>query len=370
MPVQFGNLRAHYDAFRRQIDEAVRRTLDSGWYVLGQEVTAFEQEFAAYIGVRHCVGVGNGTDAIEVALRALGVGAGDEVITVSHTATFTALGIAGAGAEPVFVDIDEATYTLAPGSLAQALSAKTKAVVPVHLYGCPADLHAIQRELGENIPIIEDVAQAHGATLRGKRLGSIGTLGCFSFYPSKNLGCFGDGGAVTTNDDALAERLRQIRNGGQADRYLHALPGVNSRLDELQAAILRAQLPHLDAMNARRREIAARYTSGLAQVPGLVLPRPEPPDMSFVYHLYVVRSPKRDELRQALAQRGVAAQVHYPIPAHRQPAFARPGPSLNLPVTDRASQEVLSLPMYPELTNAEVDEVIEAVRDAVRDIAR
>ena len=364
MPVQFGNLRAHYDAFRREIDEAVRRALDSGWYVLGQEVAAFEQEFAAYIGARHCVGVGNGTDAIEVALRALGIGVGDEVITVSHTATFTAIGIAGAGAEPVFVEIDEASYTLAPGSLSQALTAKTKAVIPVHLYGCPADLHAIERELGGNIPIVEDVAQAHGAMLRGKRLGSIGTLGCFSFYPSKNLGCFGDGGAVTTNDDALAERLRQIRNGGQADRYLHALPGVNSRLDELQAAILRAQLPHLDAMNARRREIAARYTRGLTGIPGLVLPRPEPPDMTFVYHLYVVRSPKRDELRQALAQRGIAAQVHYPIPAHRQPAFARPGQSPNLPVTDRASQEVLSLPMYPELSNAEVDEVIAAVRDA------
>ena len=194
-------------------------------------------------------------------------------------------------------------------------------------------------------------------------------LGCFSFYPSKNLGAFGDGGAVTTNDDALAERLRQIRNGGQTDRYLHAILGVNSRLDELQAAILRAQLPHLEAMNARRREIAARYTAGLAGLTGLTLPRAEPSDMRFVYHLYVVRSAARDALRQALAARGIAAQVHYPIPAHRQPAFAANAVGVSLPATDRASQEVLSLPMYPELSNAEVDEVIAAVRDAVREAA-
>jgi dTDP-3-amino-3,4,6-trideoxy-alpha-D-glucose transaminase len=370
MPVLFGNLRAHYDAYREEIDAALRRAMDSGWYVLGQEVTAFEQEFAAYIGVRHCIGVGNGTDAIEVALRALDIGMGDEVITVSHTATFTAIGIAGAGATPVFVDIEEASYTMSPHAVSRAVTAKTKAVIPVHLYGSPADLTAIERELGGKLPIIEDVAQAHGATLGGKRLGSVGTLGCFSFYPSKNLGAFGDGGAVTTNDDALSERLRQIRNGGQTDRYLHAIPGVNSRLDELQAAILRAQLPHLEAMNARRREIALRYTAGLAGLEGLALPRTEPSDMRFVYHLYVVRSPARDALRQALAARGIAAQVHYPIPAHRQPAFVANAVGVNLPVTDRASQEVLSLPMYPELSNAEVDEVIAAVRDAVREAAR
>ena len=366
MPVLFGNLRAHYDAHRESIDAAVRRTLESGWYVLGQEIASFEREFAAYLGVRHCVGVGNGTDAIEVALRALGVGAGDEVITVSHTATFTAVGIAGAGARPVFVDIDEASYTMAPHGLARAVTAKTKAVVPVHLYGAPADLDAIDHALAGKIPIVEDVAQATGAMLRGRRLGSIGTLGCFSFYPTKNLGAFGDGGAVTTNDDALAERLRQIRNGGQVDRYLHAIPGVNSRLDEMQAAILRAQLPHLDAMNARRREIAARYTSGLSGLSGLALPPAEPADRRFVHHLYVVRSRARDALRAALQERGIGAQVHYPIPAHRQPAFAADASGVVLPVTDRASQEVLSLPLYPELSNAEVDEVIAAVRDAVR----
>jgi dTDP-3-amino-3,4,6-trideoxy-alpha-D-glucose transaminase len=373
MPVLFGNLRAHYEAFRGEIDAAIRRTLDSGWYVLGRELAAFEQEFAAYIGVRHCVGVGNGTDAIEIALRALEIGAGDEVITVSHTATFTAIGIAGAGAEPVFVDIDEHSYTMAPKAAARALTPKTKAVVPVHLYGAAADLDGIARELGHGIPIIEDVAQAHGATLRGRRLGSIGTLGCFSFYPSKNLGCFGDGGAVTTNDDTLAERLRQIRNGGQADRYQHVVLGVNSRLDELQAAILRAQLPHLDAMNQRRREIAARYNAGLSGLSGLSLPRDPPPELSFVYHLYVVRSAGRDALREALARQGIATQVHYPIPAHRQKAFARSSDNTNLPLTDRVCGEVLSLPMYPELSDAEVDEVIAAVcaahRDARRDAA-
>jgi dTDP-3-amino-3,4,6-trideoxy-alpha-D-glucose transaminase len=367
MPVPFGNLRAHYDAHRQEIDAAVRRALDSGWYVLGKEIEAFEREFAAYVGVRHCVGVGNGTDAIEIALRALDIGVGDEVITVSHTATFTAVGIAGAGATPVFVDIEAGSFAMDAQAARAAVTKQTKAVVPVHLYGEPADLDALERELGGAIPIVEDVAQAHGSMLRGRRTGGIGKLACFSFYPSKNLGAFGDGGAVTTNDDALAERLRQVRNGGQADRYQHVVLGVNSRLDELQAAILRAQLPHLDAMNARRREIAARYSRGLADLAGLVLPRSEPADMHFVYHLYVLRSPKRDALREALSKQGVAAQVHYPIPAHRQPAFAKQGAQLSLPLTDRAAAEVLSLPMYPTLSDAEVDEVIAAVRAAVRD---
>lgn len=366
MTVLFGNLRAHYDAYRNEIDEAVRRVLDSGWYVLGKEIAAFEREFAAYVGSRHCVGVANGTDAIEVALRALGVGAGDEVITVSHTATFTAVGIAGAGATPVFVDIAADSYAMDAESAGRAVTARTKAVVPVHLYGEPADVDAIRLAVGPNVPIVEDVAQAHGAELRGRRTGSIGVLGCFSFYPSKNLGAFGDGGAVTTNDDALAERLRQIRNGGQSDRYLHAVPGVNSRLDEMQAAILRAQLPHLEAMNQRRREIAARYNRGLQDLPGIALPRAQPADAVFVYHLYVLRSPRRDALRDSLAKHGVVAQVHYPIPAHRQPAFAAEG-KVELPLTDRAAAEVLSLPMYPALSDSEVDEVIQAVRQAVRE---
>ena len=367
MAVSFGNLRTHYDAYREEIDAAVRRALESGWYVLGRELEAFEKEFAAYVGAKHCVGVANGTDAIEVALRALGVGVGDEAITVSHTATFTAVGIAGAGAKPVFVDVDEQTYTMAPSAVSAAVTANTKAIIPVHLYGMPADLDAIERAVDGKYPIIEDVAQAHGARLRGRRLGSIGTLACFSFYPSKNLGAFGDGGAVTTNDDALAERMRQIRNGGQADRYQHVVLGVNSRLDEIQAAILRAQLPHLDAMNARRREIAARYTRGLAGIPGLVLPPTEPAEMSFVYHLYVLRSPQRDALRGWLAKRGIAAQVHYPIPAHRQLPFVVAGAPA-LPATDRVSAEVLSLPMYPELSDAEVDEVVDAVRTAVGEL--
>lgn len=365
MAVAFGNLRTHYEAYRNEIDAAVRRALESGWYVLGRELEAFEKEFATYVGVKHCVGVANGTDAIEVALRALGVGSGDEVITVSHTATFTAVGIAGAGAKPVFVDIHEQTYTMDPSAIPAAVTARTKAIVPVHLYGMPADLDAIERAVDGRFPIVEDVAQAHGARLRGRRLGSIGTLACFSFYPSKNLGAFGDGGAVTTNDDALAERMRQIRNGGQADRYQHLVLGVNSRLDELQAAILRAQLPHLDAMNSRRREIAARYTRGLANVPGLILPPNEPADMSFVFHLYVLRSSQRDALRAGLAKLGVAAQVHYPIPAHRQAAFAV---EATLPATDRVCAEVLSLPMYPELRDDEVDEVIAAVRTAAGEL--
>jgi dTDP-4-amino-4,6-dideoxygalactose transaminase len=359
MSIPFGDLKAHYEAYQDAIDAAVRRVLSSGWYILGKEVEAFEREFAAYVGARHCIGVGNGTDAIEIALRALGVGPGDEVITVSHTAAFTALGITGAGARPVFVDIDEASYTIDPKAVARAITPRTKAIVPVHLYGSPADLEAI-RAVSAGIPVVEDVAQAHGARLSGRILGSIGEIGCFSFYPSKNLGALGDGGAITTNDDRVAECARMVRNGGQRDRYQHVLAGVNSRLDELQAAILRAKLPHLDSMNERRRAIANRYRAGLSGIPDLLLPEPDGPRARSVHHLFVIRTLRRDALRKHLDLAQIGTQIHYPIPAHLQLAFARERTSL--PVTERVVGEILSLPIYPELSDGSVDEIVRAIR--------
>jgi dTDP-4-amino-4,6-dideoxygalactose transaminase len=369
MNVPFGDLKARYETHRAAVDGAVRRVLERGWFVLGPEVEAFEREFAEATGVPHAVGVGNGTDAIEIALRGLGVKHGDEVVTVSHTATFTALGIAGAGATPVFVDVDPVTQTMNPEALEPAITERTRAIVPVHLYGMPADMRAITAIASKfALPVIEDAAQAHGATLDGRTVGGLGTVACFSFYPSKNLGAFGDGGALTTDDEALAKRFRMLRNGGQADRYTHAEAGVNSRLDELQAAVLRVFLQQLPAMNARRRAIAARYREGLGNLPNLALPVTPDDGRVSVFHLFVVRHPERDRLRVALAERGVQAVVHYPVPAHLQPAFSPPRASL--PVTERLAREVLSLPIHPELSDEQVSHVIAATRDAVDAIAR
>jgi dTDP-3-amino-3,4,6-trideoxy-alpha-D-glucose transaminase len=363
MHVPFGDLKARYQTHRLAIDAAVKRVLERGWFVLGPELEAFESEFSANVGTSECVGVGNGTSAIEIALRALGVGPGDEVVTVAHTATFTALGIAATGATPVFVDVDESTQTMSVEALRAALGERTRAVVPVHLYGTPADVPAILRvtqPLG--IPVVEDAAQAHGARLAEGAVGTLARAACFSFYPSKNLGAFGDGGAITTSDPALAAKFRMLRNGGQADRYTHAVVGVNSRLDELQAAILRALLPELAAMNARRRAVAERYRQELAGLPRLTLPPAERPGSASAWHLFVIRHPEREKLREALASRGVQALVHYPTPSHLQPAFAPPRSAL--PVSERLAREVLSLPLHPELSDEQVSAVIAAVRDA------
>jgi dTDP-4-amino-4,6-dideoxygalactose transaminase len=363
MHVPFGDLKARYETHRATVDAAVKRVLERGWFVLGPELEAFEQEFATSVGTAHAVGVGNGTSAIEIALRALDVGPGDEVATVAHTATFTALGIAATGATPVFVDVDESTQTLSAAALRAAITERTRAVVPVHLYGAPADMPAIlavTRPLG--IPVVEDAAQAHGARLAEGAVGTLGAAACFSFYPSKNLGAFGDGGAITTSDAAIAAKVRVLRNGGQADRYTHAVVGVNSRLDELQAAILRAFLPLLPAMNARRRAVAERYKQELAGLPRLTLPPAERAGSASAWHLFVVRHPERDALKDALASRGVQALVHYPTPSHLQPAFAPP--RALLPVSERLAREVLSLPLHPELSDEQVAAVIAAVRDA------
>jgi len=354
-----GNPRAQYESHKAAIDAAARRVLESGRYILSEEVDAFEREFAEYIGVCHAVGVGSGTEALHLALAALGVGAGDEVVTVAHTAVATVAAIELSGATPVLVDIEPQYFTLDPHQLEAAITPRTKAIIPVHLYGQPADLDAIM-VIAERygIKVIEDCAQAHGAMYRGQRVGSLGDIACFSFYPTKNLGAIGDAGAVTTNNSELAERVRHLRQYGWAERNVSNMPGWNSRLDELQAAILRVKLEFLDADNERRREIAALYDELLADS-DLVLPA-QRPEATHVFHLYVVRSTDRDNLLSALRSSGVGAMVHYPL-LHLQPAyFGRLAGAENLPNTERAAKEVLSLPIYPELTDVEVRKVATA----------
>jgi dTDP-4-amino-4,6-dideoxygalactose transaminase len=356
-----GNPRAQYESRRAAIDRAIKRVLEGGRYILGEEVSAFEREFADYIGVGSAIGVGSGTEALHLALAACGVGAGDEVITVAHTAVATVAAIELCGAAPVFVDIEPDYFTLNPNHLEEAITSRTKAVIPVHLYGQPADLSgiiAIAQQHG--VKVIEDCAQAHGAFYSDKRVGSWGDIACFSFYPTKNLGAIGDGGAVVTNDPSLAEKVRCLREyGWESERNVSDARGWNSRLDELQAAILRVKLQFLDEDNKRRREIAALYDELLCDS-DLILPRRRA-DATHVFHLYVVRSTERDDLLARLRGEGVGASIHYPVPVHLQPAYAgRFGEAGTLPNTERIAKEILSLPIYPELSGAEIRKVAEA----------
>ena len=361
-PLPTADPRAAYHAAGDEIQAAIRRVLESGRYILGPEVEAFEREFAAYLGCARAVGVASGTDALELALRAAGIGAGDRVVTVALTATATVAAIAAAGARAEFVDVEERTLTLDPAALAQRLAGGSapapQAVVPVHLYGNPADLPgitAVARRHG--VKVIEDCAQAHGAGFQGRRVGAWGDAAAFSFYPTKNLGAIGDGGAVTTDDPRLAEEVRRLRQYGWRDRYVSETPGINSRLDELQAAILRVKLPRLDADNERRRNLAARYLAGLAST-RLVLPG-TPAAGEPVWHQFVVRTPARDALRARLAAAGIEAAVLYPVPVHRQPAYR--DDTVTLPVTERACRELLCLPLHPGLSAGDVDAVCEHV---------
>jgi dTDP-4-amino-4,6-dideoxygalactose transaminase len=359
---------AGYRACKQEIDAAVARVLASGRYILGPEVAQFEAEFAAAFRLGQVVGVASGTDAIVLALLALGIGRGDLVATVAHTAVATVAAIEMVGAEPVLVDIEDRFLTLDPSALARCLAVQPgiKAVIPVHLYGQAADLEPIlelARRYGAKV--IEDCAQAHGAELDGRMLGSFGDLACFSFYPTKNLGGFGDGGAVATRRPDLAENLRELREYGWRQRYISALAGRNSRLDELQAAILGTRLPHLATGNARRAAIAACYDRGLSGLP-LDLPQRRAGAVS-AWHQYVIRSPDRDRLRSILATQGIATGIHYPVPIHRQPAYADRVQidAAGLAVTERAAAEVLSLPLYPELSDDDVARVIAALRAAL-----
>ncbi|HET7747274.1 MAG TPA: DegT/DnrJ/EryC1/StrS family aminotransferase [Vicinamibacteria bacterium] len=360
--VPFVDFRAHVRGIRADLDRALARVLDSGWFILGPEGEAFEKELAAYLDAKEAVAVANGTEAIQLALEALGVGKGDEVVTSPLTAAFTALAVLRAGGTPVFADLDPRTLNVDPAAVEAALTPRTKALLPVHLYGHPCDLDpllALARKRG--IPLVEDACQAVGARYRGRRVGAISGIGALSFYPTKNLGALGDGGAVVVNDPEVARRLRRLRNGGQSDRYRHEVVGVNSRLDEMQAALLRASLGHLEAWTERRRALAARYQEALATA-GVEVPR-EQEYATAVWHLFVVRHDRRDDLMAGLKERGIGTLVHYPIPLHLQPAFPGTGRKGQFPVAEREAGRILSLPLYPEMTDAQVDAVIAAVRD-------
>jgi len=358
--------KANYLAHKEEIDQAIRRVLDSGWYILGQEVTAFEQEFAQYLGVGHAIGVASGTDALEIALRACGVGIGDAVITVSHTVVATVAAIELVGATPVLVDIDPKTFTLDPNRLEEAIAqhqgSRVKAIIPVHLYGHPADLPAIMEiARRHDLYVIEDCAQSHGAAIQGRKTGGWGHLAAFSFYPTKNLGALGDGGAVSTNDPQLAQQVRLLREYGWRQRYISDFAGMNSRLDEIQAAVLRVKLKSLDKENSQRRHLAEIYNDMLSATP-LILPQIGR-DVDSAYHQYVVKSENRDRLRDFLKANSVGTLIHYPVPVHRQPAYQdRVGiGSGGLPETEKVCQEILSLPMYPQMTSTQAQQVAELI---------
>jgi dTDP-4-amino-4,6-dideoxygalactose transaminase len=365
-PIPQTDPKANYLAHKAEIDVAIQRVLDSGWYILGREVEAFESAFATYVGVSYAIGVANGTDALELALRACNVGPGDLVFTVSFTAVATVAAIELVGATPVLVDVDPTTYTLDPNCLEMTLAhppaGTPKAIIPVHLYGQPADMPAIM-ELAHRygLRVIEDCAQSHGAALMGRMTGASGDIAAFSFYPTKNLGALGDGGMVVTGNPDLAERTRSLQQYGWQQRYISEIPGCNSRLDELQAAILRVKLQYLDAENSRRVALAARYTMALTDI-GLALPTCRE-GAGHVYHQYIVRSPRRDELQTYLRTQGIGTLVHYPKAVHQQPAYKGRIPIAgSMSHGEGAAAEVLSLPIYPELTEEQLDSVAEACR--------
>ena len=360
--VPFLDLKASYLEIKDELDQAYRRMMDSGWYILGAEVRAFETEFAAYIGAKHCVGVGNGLEALQLILRAYGIAAGDEVIVPANTYIATWLAVSGAGATPVPVEPCEPTFNLDPERVEAAITPRTKAILPVHLYGQTAAMEAINEIARRHgLKVIEDAAQAHGATYKGRRAGALGDAAGWSFYPTKNLGAYGDAGAITTDDDELAEQLRLLRNYGSTAKYYNDVKGVNSRLDELHAAMLRVRLGHLDEWNARRARIAAMYLTEL-RATDLLLPAVID-DAQPVWHLFVVRSRARDELQQFLKAAGIGTLVHYPVAPHLQKAYQEMGLGQGAyPITEAMHREVLSLPIGPHLSAEDAARVIEAVR--------
>ena len=362
------DLQAQYRSIGEDIDSAIRRVIETTSFILGPEVANFEKAFAAYCGAEHCAGVSSGTSALELALRALGIGAGDEVITVAHTFIATAEAISATGAKPVFVDIDARTFNLAPDALAQAITPHTRAVMPVHLYGQPADMTRINRIAREHgLWVVEDAAQAHGATWNGQRAGVLGDVACFSFYPGKNLGAYGDAGAVVTNRAEVAEKVRLLRNHGRRAKYLHEEIGFGKRLDALQAAILSAKLPYLEQWIEARNRLAARFSSRLAD---LELELPQVADEArHAWHLYVVRTPRRDEMLEHLHKHGIGAGVHYPVPLHLQPAYAELGYERGaLPVTEAVADTCLSLPLYPEMTEEQQDRIVACIAEFVGEV--
>jgi len=365
MIIPFLDLKAINLTQQDEIEQAMRRVLHSGWYVLGKEVESFEQSYAAYCGTRHAIGVANGLDAIFLVLKAWGVGPGDEVIVPSNTYIATWLAASHCGATPVPVEPVEGTYNLDPSRVEAAITPRTKAIVPVHLYGQCVDMDPLMEIAARRgLKVVEDGAQGHGATYKGRRAGSLGHAAAFSFYPGKNLGALGDAGAITTNDDELAQRLRTLRNYGSQKKYYNEIIGFNSRLDELQAAILSAKLPALDDQNAQRARLAAMYDEHLAGIPGLVLPV-VPAWAKPVWHLYVVRHARRDALAAALAQAGIGTIVHYPVAPHLQQAYAELGfRESDFPIAEAIHREVLSLPIGPTMSLEQARQVAQAVRAA------
>jgi dTDP-4-amino-4,6-dideoxygalactose transaminase len=364
MPIPLVDLKAQYQQIKPNIDTAMSRVVTNTNFIMGQEVKDFEAAFAVTMQVKHAIGVSSGTDAIFLALLALGVGPGDEVITSPHTFIASAEPVVHLGAKPVFVDIDPPTYNLNPALLEAAITGRTKAIMPVHLYGQPADMQPIL-DIARGIPVLEDAAQAHGTEYRGKRVGNWGVAACFSFYPGKNLGAYGDAGAVLTNDDALAKRIAMLRNHGRTGKYEHEFIGYGDRLDALQAAILAAKLPYLEEWNEARRRHAAYYRQALAGIPGLTLPA-ELPDARHVYHLFVVRvgSSLRDALIAHLKQAGIECGIHYPIPLHLQPAMAFLGHRRgDFPEAEQAADSIISLPMYPELDTSQLNSIVEEISE-------
>jgi len=371
MNIPILDLKRQYQSIKSEIDSAIARVIESGQFILGPEVEAFERAVAQYLGVKHAIGVASGTDALWLALKAANIGPGDRVIVPSFTFFATAGAVCNVGATPIFADIDPQTFNIDPDSVRNLLESnaqireKTKAIIPVHLYGQPAEMDEIL-ELAQRyeLTVIEDAAQAIGARYKDRTVGTLGHLGCFSFFPTKNLGAYGDGGLVVTNDDALAERVRMLRVHGSKPKYYHHIVGTNSRLDALQAAILRVKLAHLDEWTRARQHIAAQYDTAFSQLKGLTVPY-RAPERTHIYHQYTIRvlGGRRDALQKFLKEHGISTEIYYPLPLHLQPCFAHLGyREGQLPESERASREVLSLPIFPELTMEEQERVIKAIQ--------
>ena len=367
MKVPFLDLKAHHESLRTELDAAIREVIDSGAFAGGPFVERFEEDFAKFCGVPFAVGVGNGTDALWFALLALGVGPGDEVITVPMTFMATAEAISYCGAKPVFVDIEEETYTMNPALLEQAITPRTKAIIPVHLYGQTADMDRIlEIAKRHNLSVIEDACQAHGAEYKGRKAGSLGIAGCFSFYPGKNLGAFGEAGGIVTSDEELKRKVQVLRDHGQDKKYHHSMIGWNGRMDGIQGAVLSVKLTRLAAANNARRTHARLYNELLAPVKQVIAPK-EAKDRFHVYHVYAVCVQNRDQVLKRLSESGIGCGVHYPVPVHLQPAYAFLGHKVrDFPVSEKCGREFLSLPMFPELTPAQVEKVVQELREAIK----
>jgi len=364
MPIPMVDLAAQYRNLKVKLEPAMAATLDAAQYILGPNVQTFEKEAAAYLGVKHAITCANGTDALHLAMLAADIGPGDEVITTPFTFIATAEAIAYVGAKAVFVDIDPQTYNIDVDQVARAITPRTKALLPVHLFGQPADIHPLLALAKQHhLRLIEDCAQSFGAHVDGRMTGSMGEIGAFSFFPSKNLGCYGDGGMVTTQSDEMAEKLKMLRNHGSKVRYYHDIIGYNSRLDELQAVVLRAKLPHIDVYNQERRRVAHRYSAKLA---GLGIQTPHEDGIGFhVYHQYTLLTDDREKIQKALADHQIASAIYYPVPLHQQKVFADISAGQSFPVAESVSQRCLSLPIYPELTDESIDEICEVIRRAL-----